>query len=68
MGKEDDYQMENATCTKATAKALLIESDELDTEEWVPLSQVSDDSEVMDEGDEGLLVVTAWIASQKGWI
>ena len=68
MGREDDYQMSGATCVKATDKALLIESDELDKDEWVPLSQVSDDSEVMGEGDEGLLVVTAWIAEQRGWV
>ena len=69
MGREDDYEMEDVTCIKATEKALLITSPDLgDDEEWVPLSQVSDDSEVMDEGDEGTLIVTNWIAEQKGWV
>jgi hypothetical protein len=33
---------------------------------WIPQSQVHDDSEVWREGDHGQLVVTRWIAEQKG--
>lgn len=36
--------------------------------EWVPKSQIHATSDVNDVGDDGLLVVTAWIAKQKGWI
>lgn len=67
MSRRDDYRLEGATCIKATARALLIESDELDESTWIPLSQVSDDSEVLDEGDEGVMIITAWLAEQKGW-
>ena len=36
---------------------------------WVPRSQiVPDESEVMKLGDRGTLVVTRWLAEQKGWL
>jgi hypothetical protein len=34
---------------------------------WVPQSQIHEDSEVYQMGDSGSLVVTRWIAEQKGW-
>jgi hypothetical protein len=48
---------------KRTDKAALclIEEDEV----WIPQSQIDDDSEVWDEGDEGTLVISQWIADQK---
>ena len=33
---------------------------------WLPKSQICEDSEVTGEGDEGTLVITQWIAQQKG--
>ena len=58
-----------------SGKALLVRIDESDpvyetTEDgtaWVPQSQIHDDSDVWKEGDSGALVVTRWIAEQKGW-
>ena len=35
---------------------------------WIPQSQVDDDSEVWDMGDEGTLVVSEWIAIEKGLV
>jgi len=35
---------------------------------WIPQSQIHDDSEVWKKGDEGELVVTQWIAEQKGLV
>lgn len=54
---------------KTTPLALLcnIDGDEV----WLPKSQIEDDGEVgpdAHEGDEGLLVMTAWIATEKGLI
>jgi hypothetical protein len=48
---------------KRTDKAVLclIEEDEV----WIPQLQIDDDSEVWDEGDEGTLVISQWIADQK---
>ena len=58
----------NVVCKKATDKALLceVEGEEL----WIPLSQVNPDSEVFDDdrNNQGTLVITEWIAKQKGLI
>lgn len=68
MGKyEKTYELHGVRCKHATDKAILIECDDLDEEEWIPLSQVSEDSEVMDTDDEGTLIITLWLAEQKGW-
>jgi hypothetical protein len=49
---------------RETEKALLVEigGEEL----WIPKSQIHDDSEVYREGDTGKLVITEWIAREKG--
>ena len=36
-----------------------------DKEVWIPKSQISEDSDVKEEGDEGTLIVSEWIAIQK---
>ena len=35
-------------------------------EYWIPKSQVDDDSEVWKDGDDGELIISEWIATQKG--
>ncbi len=54
----------DAECLKETDAALLcdIEGEEM----WIPKGQVLSDSEVWQEGDAGVLVVTNWIAREKG--
>lgn len=64
----DTYKVEGAKCTKATEKALLIEAPEFEQAVWVPQSQVTDDSEVYKLGDDGVLIVSLWFATQKGWV
>jgi hypothetical protein len=59
-------EFENVVCIRETDKAILVRID--GAEHWIPQSQVSDDSEVWHEGDEGKLVVSEWIAKQKGLI
>lgn len=58
----------DVVCKKATDAALLCEID--GTEYWIPKSQISDDSEVHDDQDNatGKLVVSEWIAKQKGLV
>ena len=34
---------------------------------WVPKSHIDASSSVKQDGDEGALIVTAWIAGEKGW-
>ena len=53
-----------AKAIKSTDKAVLIETE--GEEFWIPQSQIEDDSEVWEEGDEGTLVITDWIAEKKG--
>lgn len=60
-----EYRCE-AVCLKDSGQALLIE---IDGEEfWIPQSQILPDSEVYDAGknSEGTLVISEWIATQKG--
>lgn len=63
---DETESFDGVKCKKATEKALLCVVNGAD--EWVPKSQISDDSEVSDEDDEGTLVVSKWLAETKGWI
>jgi hypothetical protein len=49
---------------RSTDKALLVEVE--GREIWIPQSQVDDDSEVYEEGQTGTLIVSDWIADEKG--
>lgn len=49
---------------KETDAAILVTID--GTEYWIPKSQISEDSEVYEEGGTGELVITEWIATEKG--
>ena len=60
----DSVAIDRVTCTKATDHALLCVIDGV--EHWIPRSQVFDESDVLEEGDTGSLVITEWIAQQKG--
>ena len=57
----------NAAAFHQTDKAICVLSDEYG-EQWIPKSQIHDDSEIWKEGQEGELVVTEWYAKQKGWV
>jgi hypothetical protein len=55
---------------KAKRAASLLVVDGKDREVFVPLSQIQDDSEIYEAsevGDEGNLVVPAWLAIREGW-
>lgn len=56
----------DVTVEQETEKALLcnIEGEEI----WIPKSQIDDDSEVYEMGTTGDLVVSRWIATQKGLV
>lgn len=62
---QDTFTIAGAICKYSTDSALLIEHVDFDEAMWFPLSQVSPDSEVQKQGDEGDLIVTYWIAKQK---
>ncbi len=58
----------DVVCKKETPAALLCVID--GEEHWIPKSQVDDESEVFDDQDnkEGTLVISEWIATQKGLV
>lgn len=59
-------ELENVTVVKDSGQALLCDID--GDEVWIPQSQIDDDSEVYREGDSGKLIISEWIALQKGLI
>jgi hypothetical protein len=63
-GHRLSVSIDDVICKAATGKAILvvIEGEEY----WIPQSQVDDDSEVWEKDDEGTLVISDWIAEQKG--
>ena len=56
----------DATCIHETPKALLcvVDGDEY----WIPKGQIDAESDIHGEGDEGSLIISEWIALQKGLI
>lgn len=56
--------IDNVFCKTETPKALLVVID--GDEYWIPQSQIDDDSEVYRQDDKGTLVISEWIAEQKG--
>lgn len=64
MRANDEVARFDAICVRSTEKAILVRID--GAEHWIPQSHVHDDSEVYAEGDEGTLVISEWIAKQKG--
>ena len=53
-------------CDKDTDKACLVEGVEYSEPLWIPKSQIDDDSEVYAAGTSGTLIVSEWIATEKG--
>ena len=51
-----------------TGVALLVYSNEMDAQTWIPQSQIDTDSEVWKEGHEGSLVVSKWISHKLDWV
>lgn len=58
-------RIEGVKCIAETDKACLCEVD--GDEHWISKSTI-DDSEVFKDGDEGDLVVSEWLALQKGFL
>lgn len=52
---------------KETALAVLVDIPGIG-EKWIPKSQIDDDSEVWEEGNEGTLVITEWFALERGLV
>jgi hypothetical protein len=61
---KEKTRIDDVTILRTTDMAVVCEID--GSEFWIPQSQIDDDSEVWEEGDEGMLVISKWIADQKG--
>jgi len=59
---------ENVICERQTAQAILVYLPDREEPVWIPQSQIDDTSEVWKEGQQGDLVVSEWIAVQKGLV
>jgi hypothetical protein len=59
-------KFEECECIKATGKAILVLVD--GDPQWIPQSQVHEDSEVYCAGDVGDLIVKRWFAEKEGMI
>ena len=63
----------NVVVVAKTSQAVLCESDELneldEKDRWLPFSQIDFSSEITrrsKKGDTGMLIISNWIAEQKG--
>jgi len=63
---KNKVEIEGVFVKAETAKALLCVID--GKEHWIPQSQIDDDSEVWQKDDEGTLIISEWIATEKGLI
>jgi len=62
------YTVEDAVCVAETDLAICVEAPDFEEGTWIPQSQIHEDSEIWEKGQEGDLVVTEWLAQQEGWI
>lgn len=65
---EESVEFEGAVVVRETGAAILVSGIEDGEDVWIPKSQIHPDSEVWKDGDEGTLIITRWIAEQKGLI
>lgn len=69
----DQYEIEDARVitmlkdARGEPTAILVTSLVLDAAQWIPWWQVDDDSPAWRTGDVGTVIVSAWLANQRGW-
>lgn len=66
--KDDDVSLPEAVCLGESAKALKVRVGSERDPVWIPRGHVREASAVKGDGDRGVLVVSHWIAAQKGWV
>jgi hypothetical protein len=66
--EKDGVWYGDVTVNAETEKALLVEYE--GEEEWVPKSQIHDDSELWEncKGETGKLALPLWFAKKLGWV
>lgn len=67
MGAKDWVDVEDVEVRASSPDAILIEVlvNKTAKKIWIPRSQISNESEVFDEGDEGTLVIPRWLAERE---
>ena len=63
----EGFNVGHAVVLRESDKSILVRLEEDGEETWVPKSQIHDDSEVWKADQSGDLIVSNWIAAQKGW-
>lgn len=66
MGRDEKATFEDIEVKRETDAAILVEIE--GEEYWIPKSQIDDDSEVFTTGTSGKLVISEWIAKEKGLV
>ena len=61
---EEDFRYETVPHLRGGERTALIQGEQ----HWIPKSHIHDDSEVYEMGTNGRLVITQWIAEQKGLV
>lgn len=73
---DDDFEVYVEEVLKETDKSILVQLSEdehaiLDYEGekpiWIPKTQIREYSEVTELGDTGTLVISRWLANERGW-
>lgn len=62
------YEIFSAEAIVETDDALLVDAAEFDEPQWIPKSQIDDDSEVYEDGGKGTLIISEWFAKKCGWL
>lgn len=57
-------EIDDCFCSRETEKAILVMLPDND-EKWIPKSQVHDDSEVFEDGNHGVLIISKWFADKE---
>ena len=65
-GIDNTYVVHDCKAIRESDKAILVTHNDWDTPQWFPKSQITDDSEVYKDNTEGVLIISMWIAKQKG--
>lgn len=67
--EKEGVSLGSCTLVRHSRAAMLVDSPDYG-QVWVPYSQIHDDStlyEKCEEGDEGEVVVSTWLAGERGW-
>lgn len=61
----DRVEIEDCYGVRQSGKAVLVHLPD-GREEWFPVSQIDDESEVWNDDTDGTLIISRWIAQEKG--